>query len=513
MQEEASSKTNKQWLQFLLWVGITILFVLAFGGFRIMLSGNQTTKMLFGYANSGWGYLADDWFANTKDPLPLFSWLVELILRTTGSWGFDLVQFILMGIFIFSIFGIVDHVFDLRSNKWAAFTFMVLYLASFSPLWPIDLELSLHDGVAGQFIGFKQLLPNSFGALFLLSIYLFLKDKPVGAILAIGVGSSFHSGYLVIGAALTLAYIFMDYLAHKDFKRVLMIGGGALLLVLPITIHYYLGNTNATSEQINQAKNLVVNLRIPQHTLVHTWWGPDAFFKLIVLLVGLVVAALKKSKLVPIMLIFIAVIFGPALVTYIRPSNTIAMLQLWRTSVVAVPIAVAVILANFVSSIYQKEHPPLVNYLIAGMMVVLLIAVTGKGIHSQIDNVQNAHQIEEDDLYEYVRQTGQQGDNYLVPVYGAPKLFTFRLSTGMPIVVNWKSHPWNAVEMLEWDQRRLMAHKFYRLDGEEKCEQLNYLVDTYQVTHVVALNGRAFDCPNTTLTYEDNFYLLYKVRP
>lgn len=42
---------------------------------------NQNTKFLHAAAKTGQGFLEHDWMANTLDPLPLFSFLVESLYR------------------------------------------------------------------------------------------------------------------------------------------------------------------------------------------------------------------------------------------------------------------------------------------------------------------------------------------------------------------------------------------------------------------------------------------------
>ncbi|MEN8241165.1 MAG: hypothetical protein ABFS17_04535, partial [Chloroflexota bacterium] len=208
----------------LLWIGITALFVLIIGGFRVQYKGNQAAKFLFGLADGGRGYLQEDWVANTRDPLPVFSLLVRVTYQYLNENLFYIFQFVLIGVYLYSIFGIVDHFYNLKKSKLLLFIFGTLYLLSYSTFWPGTIPTTLHYGVAGQDFGFYAFLPNAFLALLFLSIYQFLKKKPYWAIASIVAACYFHTGYLIIGAVLVTSYLLLEYLENTDWKRIVRFG-------------------------------------------------------------------------------------------------------------------------------------------------------------------------------------------------------------------------------------------------------------------------------------------------
>ena len=62
---------------------------------------NQNQYLLHGLANAGYGHLANDWLANTRDPTPLFSLGVTIAYRVAGLWPLQVAYFILlMGYFL-----------------------------------------------------------------------------------------------------------------------------------------------------------------------------------------------------------------------------------------------------------------------------------------------------------------------------------------------------------------------------------------------------------------------------
>ena len=65
-------------------------FFMAAWQLKPLYADNQNTKFLHALANTGAGFLREDWLAHTKDGLPLFTALLEAILRTVGPNGFYL---------------------------------------------------------------------------------------------------------------------------------------------------------------------------------------------------------------------------------------------------------------------------------------------------------------------------------------------------------------------------------------------------------------------------------------
>ena len=105
-------------LVLILWIGIAILFGLAYTQ-SPLYEGNQNTKFLHGLARAGTGYLQADWLANTVDPLPVFSGLVAVTARINPNL-FYIEYFIMFGIYAFSLWGILTHLYRARKNLASA---------------------------------------------------------------------------------------------------------------------------------------------------------------------------------------------------------------------------------------------------------------------------------------------------------------------------------------------------------------------------------------------------------
>jgi hypothetical protein len=142
-------------------------------------------------------------------------------------------------------------------------------------------------------------------------------------------------------------------------------------------------------------------------------------------------------------------------------------------------------------------------------------------------------------LLEFVRQHQAEGDTYLLPVE-VPKLGSgrsgaisssflpplrrdkghqlisvdlqrFRLYTGAPIFVDFKSIPYKDVEVLEWYRRLEWAQSAY---GQKDWTGTNIPseITRQDITHVVVPVDRAIRSDALEQVYSDETYRLYRVR-
>jgi hypothetical protein len=482
------------------------------GGLEVLYQGNQNTKFLHGLAAGGRGYLNEDWLANTRDPLPVFSLLVRVTYQYLDEMLFYLFQLVLIGVYLYSLIGIADHFYNLRRKKLLFFIFVSIYLLSYSIYWPGSIPETLYYGVAGQDFGFYIFLPNAFLALLFLSILQYLNKKPFRAVASITIACYFHSGYLVVGASLVAAYLILEYFENKDLKRSIRLGAIALLLVLPVVIYSTLLNQNTTSEQVSQATSIVVNQVIPQHTLVTQWWNDSAFYKILIILAAMLVS--RRIRLLPIFAIALILIAFPAIILFIRPSNKIAFMQLWRVSTLAVPLASTILLASVVNYFYTAEEQVLSKgkALVVVILLVLMIMPIAHGFDAQITKIEREYKQSELALMDEVALTAGKGQIYLIP----PRetlLLSFRIQTGIPIFVDEKSHPYNAVEILEWQRRIELADEFYLSEGQESCTILTDLVAEYGITHVVRPREMDISCQQVQIIHENKNYIVYQINP
>lgn len=524
-------KPRSRWLKavasFLL---LTAIFAVSYTQSPLYTS-NQNQYFLHGAAQAGLGYLHEDWLATTLDPTPVFS---ELAFLTYRFFKLDAIFYLyyalLMGIYITSLLGIVASVFDIRSSPLRYLLVLALIIAVHSAAWRffasralgVNWTYILEDGVADQRLLGSVFEPSTFGVLLVLSIYLFLRGQRYLAVLSATLAATVHPTYLLSAAALTLAYLWVVLqenwtpyrLKRKTegpswnnlaslLRQPVLLGLFALVTVSPILVYTYANFGHTPPATTAQAQAILVDYRIPHHALVSWWLDATAVLK--ILFVAVALFLIRKSRLFPILLIPSLVAAGLTLVQVLTRSDYLALIFPWRLSTWIVPLCVALLLAFGVVRLFAR-YPDLADRyprLLAGIGVVILsLAVIVGAIRFKLDLDRKAN---EDDtrMMAYVAAHHAPGETYLTPV----KLQDFRLATGSPVYVDFKSIPYRDSDVLEWYRRNQLTNRFYK---KIDCNLLASLETEAHITDVVLESddfGRA--CPALQLMYHDKHYGVY----
>jgi len=492
-----------------------IIFTLAYAQSPLYTS-NQNQYFLHGLARSGLGFLSEDWLANTLDPTPVFSKLIEITWQVI-PWQpiFYLYFGILVGVYLFSLLGIADQLWGLaasHSKRWLFFSSLVILHSAalrylISQALGVNWDYLLDGGVAGQRLLGTVLQPSTFGVLLVLSIYLLIRRSYIWTIICLLVTTAFHPTYLLSAGVLTAVYMGILFGESRDLRATLALGMGALLGVVPILWHVYstFGGTNP--ELIAQAREILVNFRIPHHALATEWFDVSVLLKLG--LIGLALIILLRGKkltsVAPSAKLF-HIILWPTLIAVLLTiyqvltvNNALALLFPWRLSTWLVPLSISLVVGwgvHWLFGRFQLERFPQ-WVMVASLAAALICAVAGI-IKFRI-TWQEKHNAEDRPMMAYVETNKQPDEVYLTPI----KMQDFRLETGAPVYVDFKSIPYKDVEVLEWYRRVQLAQEFYTHGG---CGTLAYLA-AEGVTHLVAPDDlTAIECYGIKLEFlDENF--------
>jgi hypothetical protein len=554
-------ETLPAWLRLVLslgwWVGVAVVFGLAYTQ-TPLYEGNQNTKFLHGLAQAGFGYLHEDWLANTADPLPLFSLLVNLTARINPDL-FYIYYFILFGVYCYSLWGIASQVFGVNRSLNRTLLFLAGILAVHARWLIMRLEVRqglniefLQNGLAGQYLLGLEFQNSSFGVLLLLSIYAFLRRKYISAIASLVIACLFHSAYLFSAALITLAYLLVILfeelqsqlsvapkatlaaarsakkpLSFADLlqaaRRPFWLGLTTLLLVAPLVWYNqaFLGASSAESQA--QALSILVHERIPHHTQPAQFLNRTADLQMVLILVGVLLTL--RSRLFAVMtclacggLIFSAVQIWTG-------SDSLALLGPWRVSVLLVPLSTSLILAAIIAGIARLlsiprrasqnaplallDHP-LLLLVIAPLVFNFSSRAVRRGMDIQSEYGASFRQNQLVEMMDFVRAHLASGQVYMVEPREA-EFDDFRLYTGAPIMINWKSHPYKDSDVLEWYQRVQQADAFYNAPGEiEKCAILKEINARYGVTHVLVKKRDAgLNCGFNQAIFQSTRYTIF----
>jgi hypothetical protein len=506
----------------------SLLFSLAYAQSPLYTS-NQNQYFLHGLAQAGYGTLRQDWLANTLDPTPLFSALVAWTYRLTHFEPiFYAVYALLMGIYLYSLVGIATIVFDIRRTPGRYWTFLALIFLVHSAGWRFALsrllganwEYIVEDGLAGQRLLGPVLEPSCFAVFLMLSIYLFMLRKPLLAVISACLAASFHPTYMLAAACLTLAYMLAavqegwqrSRQSAPDAERrpnwlIRPLGTGlaGIIAIAPILVYVFSNFGNTPAETTAQAQAILINYRIPHHTLVSWWFDSTALVK-----IGLFVAALavlRRGQLLLVMLVCGLAAASLTIFQVLTGNQLLALIFPWRLSVFLLPLATAILLAALVSFFFNHQaswaeaHADNIRF--ASLGLITLTVLVG-GIRFDLD-LQRKFQGPERAMERYVASHHQANDNYLTPI----KLQDFRLAAGAPVYVDFKSIPYRDSDVLEWYRRVKQADRFY---NQKDCSLLAEFIQA-GVTQVV-LEGTPSSkppCMETQPVYQNEMYQIFTI--
>lgn len=462
------------------------------------------------------GYLNQDWLANTTDTVPVFSALVEVTYRLF-HWQpiFYGYYAVLMGIYLFSLFGIARVLFRIDQSELLSLFFVAVFFLihsaglrfSLSQLLSDNWTYVLEDGVADQRMLGTVFQPSAFGVLLALSIYWFLNRRHFLAIIAACLAAIFHPTYLLGAGCLTLAYMTILFQETRQIKLPLILGALALLLVSPILYQSYTifgGTDTATVQEVRQ---ILVNFRIPHHALVSQWFDATAVVKIIFILCALVV--IRKTRLFLVLSLPFGVGVSLTIVQVLTQNNALALLFPWRVSIFLVPVSVTILLARFSNILidWLAAQKWISGRGIRAISLVLISMAVISGASRFTLDLMRKNSIAEHEMFTHVSTHKQPGEVYLTP----SKMQDFRLATGASVFIEFKSIPYQDTDVLEWYRRIVLNNRFYK---DFDCSLLSSLIAEDGITQVVISQESQFlGCASISRQYQDPNFLIYRVNP
>jgi hypothetical protein len=514
-------------------VFLSTLFALVYSQSPLYTS-NQNHYFLHGLAQSGVGNLQEDWLVDSPDPMPVFSALVCLSIATTGqSAWFYIFYALIMGVYFVSMLSIIEKTFPQRppDSGWLHPQWLVyisLFLLIHSAAWRFALSRSLgpnwiylvEDGVADQRLLGTVFQPSVFGVLLVASIACFLKSRPTQAALCAALAAIFHPTYLLSAAILVAIYILLNL--HQTIKEaknhgqqnrywsrvtsVLLPGFIALAITIPILVYVMAFFSNSPAQYSLEANRILAEYRIPHHASAQEWFDSSAIVKIVIFILALFIT--RKTRLFAVLLLAGIVTTILTIFQIVSDNQALALLFPWRSSIFLIPISSVIILAWGVQAGFHRlETLPQItqnrarNHLLLSAALLVFILIGVGVVRTRLD-FQRQQLAVENSLYSYANSHSASGQVYLIPI----KMQDFRLRSGVPVYVDFKSHPYYSADVIEWRRRLKLAESFYR---QGDCDLLPSFVSE-GVTHIVVPrlpDGEV--CPGVDLLYQDDHYLVF----
>jgi hypothetical protein len=371
-----------------------------------------------------------------------------------------------------------------------------------------------------------------FGVLLLASLVLFLKERPRLAALVAGLGVIAHTTYL-----LSACFLMAGYLAVLVRERRIAVASQAAilfaLLMLPVLAYVAVNFAPTSAEDFAEAQRILAHERIPHHCQASLWFDPVAGLQAAWMLLG--VALSWRTRLFPVLACCVVLGAALTLIQVLTGSDGLALLFPWRVSVLLVPVATALLIGRIVLT----AKAVLDNRLAAALAGLTILALALAGLWIMIARQAFQSSDEELPLLEWVRDNKERGDVYLLAIQ-VPKLAKttrgslssdfkpmaakradlkiipvdlqrFRLATGAPIYVDFKSVPYRDADVLEWRRRLQHNQEILELLASGPAERALDELRRAGVTHIVLPAQASHVLGDLPLVYADSAYQVRRI--
>jgi hypothetical protein len=355
--------------------------------------------------------------------------------------------------------------------------------------------------------------PSVFGVFLALSVYLFLIHRPYQALLSMAIAVSFHPTYLLPAAILTVAYCLITWIEEKKLLKPLLYGLAALVMVSPVLYYVYTSFGSSSPERSARAQEILVTYRIPHHSLVSEWFDATVLVKLALVAIAALLAfqssnstvspghgkgTMKRLGLLLVITGSLSILL--TLLQFLTRSNTLALVFPWRISTLLVPLSSTMLLAFLVNDL-KVDSASIRRLTYLGCTVLIFLSLLAGGIRFVLE-VQRRDADPERRVESYIYAHESPGDVYLTPI----KMQDFRLETGAPAFIDFKSIPYRDSDIIEWRRRVRLADGFY---DRGDCSQLEVIRQEGGITQVILPATPATPiCNELEEIYSDDAYIL-----
>jgi len=406
-----------------------------------------------------------DWIANQTNHLPLFTYFNQFLIKYFNVNILYFVHFILLSLCPFSIFLICSNIFPKLKKIHLAILWFTLFIIIFH-------EHSFFGGVAGQDVINEGYQPASYGVIFFIGIYFFLKDKIFYSMLSICLAATFHPTYVIHSGFLLLSLNF-HYFFKKKYFDLLKINIIYFILIFPITF-YIINNFILIDKTLILEGSKILYERVIHHASIRHWFSFKDLSLLGLYLLSLYI--LRNSKLYILMLVFGFISIFFSLIQFFLQNPSLGLSFPWRSSVFLIPISSMIILSYLIQKISIQEK----NFNIFSILLFILVVISFATKSHIIKNL-NKNFYKEQLLSKQIKENYSKIDRLLIPV----NLMNLRMNTGLPIFIDWKHPPFKYNEIIEWKYRLDIAKAFYNSSDLNQKKILEEINKIEKISHIL----------------------------
>lgn len=446
--------------------------------------------------------LQEDWFANTPDPYPFFSWIAGVSFDLAGPNGLRLAAFTSALIGIWGI-GLISAAINPTRHKSIPIVAMIVVGGLLNPhmdgvfktllagLYPIPLVGDVAEwlavpianpfhGLAGQYsvstIGYLQ--PSSAGVLLLpaVAFYLWglqLRDSRtrrsvwlfIAASALTALASAVHPTYMV--AAMTGLGVagLLDTYRTRNWKRLTWyVGVAGVVFVCALAANPALLGVASSAADDSEALHRFAFENIPFHTLWFEWPTHDVMRILVIVAGALLAARTSSGSFLGLWLIStLGIGLLSAAIVAQTYWSTLALLFPWRISVVLLPVAWTVVVTVGVAYLRERLPERVAPGWTWACVAVVFVGLSAVALRVQLENAQRLAPQDYDAATRAVIQASPPGVGF-TPLGNTH----VRLNAAVPVYVESNSPPYAGQSLIEW-WRRIDNSASIARDPEEFC--------------------------------------------
>ena len=354
----------------------------------------------------------------------------------------------------------------------------------------------IYSGLKGQYILGSIYQPSIYGVFLLPALFYYLKGKNFKSLFCLFIATSFHPS--LIFTTSIIGIIFLCNLKNNTQKIFFLVSG--VLILFPIALCVY---TNIYDSKFSDlASDILVTYRIPHHADL-TFLSYLDVARLLIL--GLSIFFCRDILLKKILITASALIVFFILLANILDSNSFNLLFPIRISILFVPIAVAIVSVEIflILKSYLINHISERKVLFTCTLLVFLSVF--------INSVSIISNKKINPYFDWTPYTSP--DMVWLTPLSDPSYFIegIRLNLSQPIFVDYKSHPINSKDIIEWKDRIDLSQRFYMSENKNEQEFVfKEISEISKIKYILAGNSDNYFIDSEIIFKSDNM-TLFKV--
>jgi hypothetical protein len=460
-------------------ISATFFFISAYNDFP---SSNQNHHALHASVLSGFSpTLSEDWFYKTTDPFPLATLITALFLKL-GPGGMYFLYFVVIECFVLAwILFLASR--GSRTNLPSSYLESGLIVLTALVLGRLT---GLSSGVAYQTILSSMWQPSEAGVLLVLFALLFASGYVLSSAACAALAVALHPS-IAFGAVILVASACVRLVAERQWKEVFTLTGAFTLLILPAVLSTIIQFMPTSKELAAEASHILAREKIPFHAIVTEWITKADITRVCMIIMAGSLLLNINQRLAYVMFISLIICCALTLTIAIIDDDRVSLLFPWRVSSVLAPIALVTIIYTLYTSLPLPWRRAICSYRLTKLALVTIV-LSASGIQftkwyynypafrpsywikATFTGIVESKEVQDRLLRLEVINWATRRDSpkgvYLIPL----DFEQFRIKSGRPIFVDWKTHPFKDVEVIEWKRRIDVAKRSF--DYLSKCKQI-----------------------------------------